>query len=65
VVKSDFTDACLGSLYVRMEQGVRRHCKLERRPVQGMVYQLSDTDHQSGHATCNGGVGKGYLRFGR
>ena len=28
-----------------MEKGVRRHCKFERRPVQEMVYQLSDTDH--------------------
>ncbi len=45
VVKSDFTDTCLGSLYVRMEQGVRKHCKFERRPVQEIVYQLSDTDH--------------------
>jgi hypothetical protein len=28
-----------------MEQGVRKHCKFERRPVQEIVYQLSDTDH--------------------
>ena len=62
VVKSDFTDTCLGSLYIRMEQGVRRHCKFERRPVQEMVYQLSDTDHlvfspslQSSSIKCTNG----------
>jgi hypothetical protein len=26
LVKSDFTHTCLGSLYVRMEQGVYKHC---------------------------------------
>jgi hypothetical protein len=44
-VKSDFSDTCLGSLYVRMEKGAWNHCKFERRPVQEIVYQLSDSDH--------------------
>jgi hypothetical protein len=37
-------DTCLGSLYARMEQGVHKNYKFERRPVQEMLYQLSDTD---------------------
>ena len=45
VVKHDLTDNCLGSLYSRMESGVRKHCKFERRPVQEMVFQLTDTEH--------------------
>jgi hypothetical protein len=45
VVKHDLTDTCLGSLYLRMENGVRQHCKFEQRPVQEMVYQLTDTEH--------------------
>jgi hypothetical protein len=28
-----------------MEKGVRQHCKFEQRPVQEMVYQLTDTEH--------------------
>jgi hypothetical protein len=45
VAKSNFTDTCLGSLYVRMEQGIHKHCKFERMSVQVIVYQLSDTNH--------------------
>jgi hypothetical protein len=37
-VKSNFTNTCLGSVYVRMEKGVQKHCKFERRAVQEMVY---------------------------
>ena len=45
VVQHDLTDTCLGSLYLRMEDGVRQHCKFERKPVQEMVYQLTATEH--------------------
>ena len=45
VVKHELTDTCLGSLYVRNEDGVRKHCKFERKPVQETVFQLSDTEH--------------------
>ena len=45
VVKHDLTDTCLGSLYLRTEEGVRKHCKFERKPIQEMVYQLTDTEH--------------------
>ena len=45
VVQTDLTDSCLGSLYLRQEEGVRKHCKFERRPVQEIVYQLTDTEH--------------------
>jgi hypothetical protein len=30
---------------MRMDKRVCKHCKFERRPVEEMVYQLSDTDH--------------------
>jgi hypothetical protein len=45
LVKHEFTDTCLGSLYVRNEDGVRKHCKFEHNPVQQTVFQLSDTEH--------------------
>ena len=45
VVKTDLTESCLGSLYLRQEEGVRKHCKFVRRPVQEIVYQLTDTEH--------------------
>ncbi len=45
VVQHDLVGTCLGSLYLRMEHGVRQHCKFEQRPVQEMVYQLTDTEH--------------------
>ena len=45
VVKNDLSQSCLGSLYLRQESGVRIYCKFERRPVQEIVYQLSDSDH--------------------
>ena len=62
VVKHELTDTCLGSLYVRNEDGVRRHCKFERKPVQETVFQLSDTEHivyspslQTSAITCRNG----------
>ncbi len=45
LVQHDLTDTCLGSLYLRMENGVRLHCKFEGRPVQEMVNQLTNTEH--------------------
>ena len=45
VVQTDLINSCLGSLYLRQEDGVRKHCKFERRPVQEIVYQLTDTEH--------------------
>jgi hypothetical protein len=45
VMQHDLSDTCLGLLYLRMEHGVKKHCKFERRPVQETVYQLTDTEH--------------------
>jgi hypothetical protein len=43
IIKNDITDTCLGTMYLRMEQGVCRYFKFERKPVQEILYQLSDT----------------------
>ena len=45
VEKHDLTYTCLGSLYIRMEAEVRQHCKFEGRPIQEMMYLLTDTEH--------------------
>ena len=63
VVKHELTDTCLGSLYVRNENGVRQHCTFERKAVQETVFQLSDTEHivyspklQTSAITCKNGT---------
>jgi len=45
VVGTDLTNTCIGSLYLRSLEGVRVHCKFERRPLQEQVFQLSPTEH--------------------
>jgi hypothetical protein len=45
VARTDLTQTCLGSLFLRQEGGVRAHCKFETKPIQEMVFRLSDTDH--------------------
>jgi hypothetical protein len=45
VVKHDLTYTCLASLHLRMEAKVRQHCKIEGRPIQEMMYLLTDTEH--------------------
>ena len=62
VTKNDLSESCLGSLFLRIESGVRTYCKFERKPVQELVYQLSPTDHlifspipQSPVITCMNG----------
>ena len=45
VVQTDLTESCLSSLYFRQEEGVGKDSKFERRPVQEIVYQLTDTEH--------------------
>jgi hypothetical protein len=45
IVKNDLSQSCLGSLYLREERGVRTHCKLERKAVTEMAYQLTKTNH--------------------
>ena len=41
--KTNLSENCLGSLFLRMEIGVRKECKFEWRPVQEIVFQLTDT----------------------
>ena len=45
VTRNDLSESCLGSLFLRIESGVRTYCKFERKPVQELVYQLTATDH--------------------
>ena len=45
VIQTDLSETCLGSLFLQMESGVRSHCKFETKPVQEIVYQLTDRDH--------------------
>ena len=45
VMRTDLTETCLGSLFLRVESGVRAYCKFETRPVQEVVYQLTDREH--------------------
>jgi hypothetical protein len=44
-VQHDLIDTCLGSLHLRMETGVKQHCKFELRPVLEMVYLMTATKH--------------------
>ena len=62
VARTDLTQTCLGSLFLRQEGGVRAHCKFETKPIQELVFRLSDTDHvvfspmdQSSIIKCNNG----------
>ena len=45
VLQTNLHETCLGSMYSRDINGVRRHCKFERRPLKEIVYQLSATEH--------------------
>ena len=45
VVRTDLHNTCLGSLYLRNAEGVRAHCKFEKRPLMETVYQLTNIDH--------------------
>ena len=45
VTRKDMEQSCLGSLYLRHEKGVFRHCKFKREILREKVYQLSATDH--------------------
>ena len=45
VVQKDLKESCLGSLYLRQQDGIRKHCKFEKKPVQEIFYQLTDTEH--------------------
>ncbi len=39
VLRTDLRDTCLGSLYFRSAEGVRSHCRFERRRLTEEVYQ--------------------------
>jgi hypothetical protein len=45
LVQHDLTYTCLGNLLLKMNAGVRQQCKFEQRPVQEIVYQLTDTEN--------------------
>ena len=45
VVRTNLSDTCIGSMFVRSMTGLQDHCKFERRPLQEQVYQLTPTDH--------------------
>ena len=45
VVRTDLTNTCLGSLYLRDAEGVRTHCRFEVRAMTETVYQLNNLDH--------------------
>lgn len=45
VLNTNLHETCLGSMYSRDINGVRRHCRFERRPLKEIVYQLSATEH--------------------
>ena len=45
VLKKNLIDSCLGSLYLRAEEGVKQHCKLEIRKLDETVYQLDANNH--------------------
>ena len=45
VLETNLHETCLGSMYARDINGVRRHCRFERRPLKEIVYQLSSTEH--------------------
>lgn len=63
VARTDLTQTCLGSLFLRQENGVRAHCKFETKPIQELVFRISDTDHvifspmdQASIIKCNNGT---------
>jgi hypothetical protein len=45
VVKRNLINTCLGSLYLRAEEGVKQHCKFEIRKLDETVYQLNANEH--------------------
>ena len=45
VLKRNLIDTCLGSLYLRAEEGVKQHCKFEIRKLDETVYQLNANEH--------------------
>jgi hypothetical protein len=45
VLKRNLIDTCLGSLYLRAEEGVKQHCKFEIRKLDEIVYQLNANEH--------------------
>jgi hypothetical protein len=45
VLRTDLEGSCLGSLYLQSQVGVRENCKLERKQLREMVFQVSATDH--------------------
>lgn len=45
VLKLNLEDSCLGSLFLRSEDGARIRCRFTRQRLEEQVYQLSPTDH--------------------
>ena len=44
ILRTHLAESCLGALYLRQEDGMRAHCKFERRPLEEEVYQTSSND---------------------
>ena len=43
VLRTDLGETCLGALYFRSAEGVKAHCRFERRSLREEVYQTSPT----------------------
>ena len=43
VLRTDLGETCLGALYFRSAEGVKSHCRFERRTLREEVYQTSPT----------------------
>jgi len=44
ILRTKLAESCLGALYLRLDEGIHKHCKFERRPLEEEVYQLSSTN---------------------
>jgi len=45
VLRHDLEQSCLGSLFIRNEEGAKRFCKIRKEILRETVYQLSATEH--------------------
>ena len=44
-LRNDLPGSCLGALYLQHEQGVIENCKIDRRPLREVTFQLSPVKH--------------------
>ena len=45
VLRTNLTQTCLGSLYLKRPSGVRENCRFDRRPLRERVYQTSSNEY--------------------